>query len=106
MSVWAFKIVEDPFGPVDVHADLPGDRQKKVVPISNQRTGRKERFSRIVRMHSDKREEIDEAFAGDIVAVMGIDCASGDTYSETPKYCSLENMFVPGTGDLGRDFAS
>ena len=46
-------------------------------------------------MHSNKREEIDEAHAGDIIAVMGIDCASGETYAETPKMCSLENMFIP-----------
>ena len=60
----------------------------------NQRTGKKDRFSRIVKMHADKREEIDSAEAGDIVAIMGIDCASGDTYCSEPKYCTLENMFV------------
>jgi elongation factor G len=46
-------------------------------------------------MHSDKREEIDTAGAGDIVAVMGVDTASGDTYAAENKYCSLESMFVP-----------
>jgi len=46
-------------------------------------------------MHSDKREEIDSAVAGDIVAIMGIDCASGDTFCNTQKYCTLESMFVP-----------
>ncbi|MGC3969604.1 MAG: EF-Tu/IF-2/RF-3 family GTPase [Pirellulales bacterium] len=61
----------------------------------NQRTTKKERFSRIVRMHADKREEIDSAGAGDIVAVMGVDCASGDTFAAEQKYCSLESMFVP-----------
>jgi elongation factor G len=90
----AFKIVEDPFGQLTFMRVYQGT-VKKGGTYYNQRTSRKERFSRIVRMHSDKREEIDEAFAGDIVAVMGIDCASGDTYSETTKYCSLENMFVP-----------
>ncbi len=90
----AFKIVEDPFGQLTFMRIYQGT-VKKGGTYYNQRTSRKERFSRIVRMHSDKREEIDQAFAGDIVAVMGIDCASGDTYSETPKYCSLENMFIP-----------
>ena len=61
----------------------------------NQRTGQKQRFSRIVKMHADKREEIDSAEAGDIVAVMGVDAASGDTYAGEPKYCTLESMFVP-----------
>jgi elongation factor G len=46
-------------------------------------------------MHSDKREEADVAEAGDIVAIMGIDCASGETYAAEPKFCSLESMFVP-----------
>ena len=90
----AFKIVEDPFGQLTFMRIYQGCI-KKGGTYFNQRTSRKERFSRIVRMHSDKREEIDEAFAGDIVAVMGIDCASGDTYADTPKFCSLENMFVP-----------
>ena len=67
---------------------------KKGEMYFNQRTGKKERFSRIVKMHADKREEIDAAEAGDIVAIMGIDCASGDTYAGEPKYCTLESMFV------------
>lgn len=90
----AFKIVEDPFGQLTFMRIYQGTVNKGGT-YYNQRTGRKERFSRIVRMHSDKREEIDEAFAGDIVAVMGIDCASGETYAEEPKFCTLENMFVP-----------
>ncbi len=90
----AFKIVEDPFGQLTFMRMYQGTI-KKGESYYNQRTGRKERFSRIVRMHSNKREEIDEAYAGDIIAVMGIDCASGETYAETPKMCSLENMFIP-----------
>ena len=46
-------------------------------------------------MHSEKREEIDSATAGDIIAVMGIDCASGDTYGIERDQCTLESMFVP-----------
>jgi elongation factor G len=89
----AFKIVEDPFGQLTFTRIYQGTIRKGETYI-NQRTGRKDRFSRIVRMHSEKREEIDEAFAGDIVAVMGIDCASGDTYCDDQKYCTLENIFV------------
>ena len=61
----------------------------------NQRSGRKERFSRIVRMHADQREDIDVAEAGEIVAVLGVDCASGDTYASEYPYCTLQRMFVP-----------
>ena len=47
-------------------------------------------------MHADEREDIDSAAAGDIVAVLGVDSASGDTYaSQYPKYCTLQSMYVP-----------
>ncbi|MEX0824715.1 MAG: EF-Tu/IF-2/RF-3 family GTPase, partial [Pirellulaceae bacterium] len=90
----AFKIVDDPFGQLTFMRVYQGSIEKGGTYI-NQRTSRKERFSRIVRMHADKREEIDAAYAGDIVAVMGIDSASGDTYAPTRDYCTLESMFVP-----------
>lgn len=90
----AFKIVEDPFGQLTFMRIYQGTINKGEM-YYNQRTDQKQRFSRIVRMHADKREEIDSATAGDIVAVMGVDCASGDTYSSERKYCTLESMFVP-----------
>lgn len=89
----AFKITDDEYGQLTYTRIYQG-KVEKGGTYFNQRTNKKERFSRIVRMHSDKREEIDSATAGDIVAIMGIDCASGDTYCETTKYCSLENIFV------------
>ena len=90
----AFKIVDDPYGQLTFMRIYQGTLAKGE-SYYNQRTQQKQRFSRIVRMHSDKREEIDTAGAGDIVAVMGVDTASGDTYASENKYCSLENMFVP-----------
>jgi elongation factor G len=90
----AFKIVDDPFGQLTFMRIYQGQVTSGQL-YYNQRTGKKERFSRIVRMHADKREEVGTAEAGDIVAIMGIDCASGDTYSDRPGYCSLESMYVP-----------
>ncbi|HTU27283.1 MAG TPA: elongation factor G [Pirellulales bacterium] len=90
----AFKIVEDPFGQLTFMRIYQGTI-KKGETYFNQRTGQKQRFSRIVKMHADKRSEIDSAGAGDIVAVMGVDCASGDTYAAENKYCTLESMYVP-----------
>jgi len=90
----AFKIVDDPYGQLTFIRIYQGSLVKGET-YYNQRTGQKQRVSRIVRMHADSREEIDSASAGDIVAVMGIDSASGDTYSAEPKFCTLENMFVP-----------
>ncbi|MBM4001558.1 MAG: elongation factor G [Planctomycetes bacterium] len=90
----AFKIVEDPYGQLTFMRLYQG-RVEKGATYVNQRTGRKERFGRLLRMHADKREEIAEATAGDIIAVMGIDAASGDTYAAQAGLCTLESMFVP-----------
>lgn len=90
----AFKIVDDQFGQLTFMRIYQGTIAKGETYV-NQRTGRKERFSRLVRMHSDKREEIDTATAGDIIAVMGIDSASGDTYAGERDFCTLESMYVP-----------
>jgi elongation factor G len=89
----AFKLVDDSFGQLTFMRLYQGTVKKGDMHY-NQRTGQKQRFSRIVKMHADKREEIDTATAGDIVAVMGIDCASGDTFAAQPKYCVLESMFI------------
>jgi len=88
-----FKITDDEYGQLTYTRIYQGKIEKGGTYF-NQRTGRKERFSRIVKMHSDKREEVDAGEAGDIVAIMGIDCASGDTYCDTANYCTLENIFV------------
>ncbi|MFH1922923.1 MAG: elongation factor G [Planctomycetota bacterium] len=90
----AFKIAEDPYGALTFMRIYQGTFTKGGTYF-NQRTGRKERFSRIVRMHADEREDVDTAVAGDIVAVLGVDCASGDTYASEYAYCTLENMYVP-----------
>ncbi len=89
----AFKLVEDPFGQLTFMRIYQGTVNKGEMHY-NQRTGQKQRFSRLLKMHADKREEIDCATAGDIVAVMGIDCASGDTFAAEPKFCVLESMYI------------
>jgi elongation factor G len=89
----AFKIVDDPHGQLTFMRIYQGQAIKGEM-YYNQRTGQKQRFSRIVKMHADKRSEIESADAGDIVAIMGIDAASGDTYAAQPKYCALESMFI------------
>ena len=90
----AFKMVEDPYGTLTFMRIYQGGFVKGGT-YYNQRNGRKERFSRIVRMHADQREDIDSASAGDIVAILGVDAASGDTYSSEYPYCTLQSMFVP-----------
>lgn len=90
----AFKIAEDPYGALTFMRIYQG-KISKGNSYFNQRTGRKDRFSRIVRMHADQREDIEEATAGDIVAVLGVDCASGDTYASKYPYCTLQQIHVP-----------
>ncbi|NEO87575.1 MAG: elongation factor G [Spirulina sp. SIO3F2] len=90
----AFKLTEDEFGQLTylrLYAGTlnPGDR------LLNSRTGQRVRISRLVRMHADEREELTQAVGGDIVAALGLDCASGDTLCGEGLNLALENMFVP-----------
>ncbi|MDR1491298.1 MAG: elongation factor G [Planctomycetaceae bacterium] len=94
MVAMAFKIVDDAFGTLTYMRVYQGAIEKGGM-YYNQRSGDKERIGRILRMHADKREDVDRAVAGDIVAVIGINSASGDTYASEPKYCTLESMYVP-----------
>jgi elongation factor G len=63
--------------------------------IVNMRGGKKVRVGRLVRMHADEMEEIDQAAAGDIVAIFGIDCASGDTFTDGQVNYTMTTMHVP-----------
>jgi elongation factor G len=63
--------------------------------IVNMRGGKKVRVGRLVRMHADEMEEIDQAAAGDIVAIFGIDCASGDTFTDGRVNYTMTTMHVP-----------
>ena len=49
----------------------------------------------MVRMHSNEMEDISEAGAGDIFAIFGVDCASGETFCDLDANLSMENIYVP-----------
>jgi elongation factor G len=68
---------------------------KKGNAIVNVNDGKKIKLARIVRMHSDEMQEIDEAHAGDVVAMFGIDCRSMDTFSDGNMDLAMSSMFVP-----------
>jgi elongation factor G len=63
--------------------------------IVNSRTKRRHKVGRLVRMHSNQMEDIDDACAGDIVAMFGIDCASGDTFTDESVQVAMTSMHVP-----------
>ena len=63
--------------------------------IINTRTGKKHKVGRLVRMHSDEMEEITTTSAGDIVAMFGVDCNSGDTFTDGTLNVSMTSMHVP-----------
>lgn len=94
MVAMAFKITDETFGQLTYTRIYQGTL-KKGMTIVNSRTGKKVRLGRLLRMHSNDRENIDEAYAGDIVAMVGIDCASGDTFCDETIEVTCESMFVP-----------
>jgi elongation factor G len=63
--------------------------------IVNTRTGKKSKVGRIIRMHADQLEDIESAAAGDIVALFGIDCSSGDTFTDGQVRYAMSSMHVP-----------
>ena len=89
----AFKTVMEQFGQLTYTRIYQGKIVKGESYI-NTRTGQKIRFGRLVRMHSNDREDVESAGAGDIIAVVGVDCASGDTFCGGGLNYSLESIFV------------
>ena len=63
--------------------------------IVNTRTKKKTKVARLVRMHADDMEDIQDAGAGDIVAIFGLDCASGDTFTDGSLKIAMTSIFVP-----------
>lgn len=89
----AFKTVVEKFGQLTFLRVYQGTLQKGT-QVVNVRTGKPIRFGRLVRIHADKREDLDLAFPGDIVGVVGIDCYSGDTFADSGFDARLETFVV------------
>ena len=89
----AFKIVDESFGQLSYVRVYQG-KLVKGQPYRNARTNRAMRIGRIVRMHANDREDILDAGPGDIVALLAVDCASGDTICGDGINYSLESIFV------------
>ena len=89
----AFKLQETQFGQLTYMRIYQGQMAKGNF-IINQTNKKSVKIPRLVRMHSDKMEEIETAYAGDIVAVFGIDCASGDTFCDDRINASMQSMHI------------
>jgi elongation factor G len=95
-SALAFKIMADPFVGQLTYIRVYSGRVKTGQAVYNSAKDRRERIGRLLRMHANKREEIDEILAGDIAAVVGMkNVTTGDTLSDADHPIILEKMDFP-----------
>jgi elongation factor G len=90
----AFKLEDGPYGQLTYIRVYQG-RIQKGDELLNTRSGQKFRVGRLIRMHADSTEEIGEASGGDIVALFGVDCQSGDTFVRPGLNVALSSIYVP-----------
>jgi elongation factor G len=96
MSTLAFKIMDDPFVGTITFCRIYSGKLESSTGVMNSTKDRKERVGRMLLMHANNREDIKEAFAGDIVALAGLkEVRTGDTLCDPQKPVILEKMEFP-----------
>jgi elongation factor G len=96
LAALAFKLMTDPFVGHLTFLRLYSGKIESGATFMNGATGKKERIGRLLKMHANKREEIKEAYAGDIVAAVGLkNLATGDTLSDLKQAVVLESLDIP-----------
>ena len=94
LAMLAFKLEDGRYGQLTYVRVYSGTLRKGEF-IFNTRGGKKVKVGRLVRMHSDEMQDIDEASAGDIVALFGVDCYSGDTFTDGTIEYAMTSIHVP-----------
>ena len=95
-SALAFKIATDPFVGTLTYFRVYSGTLKKGSYVYNTATGVRERISRILRMHANEREEVDELFAGDIAATVGLkNTSTGHTLADEANPILLKQISFP-----------
>src|ERR1700730_12640412 len=96
LAMLAFKIMDDPFVGTITFSRIYSGRLESGTGVVNSTKERKERIGRMLLMHANNREDIKEAFAGDIVALAGLkEVRTGDTLCDSQKQVILEKMDFP-----------
>ena len=96
LSILAFKVATDPFVGQLTFFRIYSGFLKAGSYVLNSTTGKKERIGRILRMHANRREEVDEVFAGDIAATVGLkDTTTGNTLCDEKDPIILEKITFP-----------
>ncbi|EMG36705.1 translation elongation factor 2 (EF-2/EF-G) [Desulfocurvibacter africanus PCS] len=96
LAALAFKLMTDPFVGHLTFLRIYSGHIETGMTVLNANTGRKERVGRLLKMHANKREEIKESWAGDIVAAVGLKAVStGDTLCEPKRAVKLESLTIP-----------
>ncbi|MEL7489483.1 MAG: elongation factor G [Pseudomonadota bacterium] len=96
LSMLAFKVMNDPFVGSLTFCRIYSGKLEAGTQLLNTVKGKKERAGRMLQMHSNSREEIKEAYAGDIIAIVGLkDTTTGDTLCDALKPVVLERMEFP-----------
>jgi elongation factor G len=96
MALLAFKIMDDPFVGTITFCRIYSGKLESGTGVMNSTKDRKERVGRMLLMHANNREDIKEAYAGDIVALAGLkEVRTGDTLCDPQKAVILEKMEFP-----------